>query len=149
MTQFNITRGSRGFTTVVNPRLPLVILNCVICNYLCNQYLSPLTLWVWKLLWRGVLDTTLCDKVCQWLATGRWFSPVSFHDIYIIEILLRVSLNTITLTQISRLTLENTIGKKSCQCVWLRSEDTKWDQFGFQKCFVCVLILTSYIDNSN
>ena len=20
--------------------------------------------------WRGVLDTTLCDKVCQWLATG-------------------------------------------------------------------------------
>ena len=30
--------------------------------------------------WRGVLDTILCDKVCQWLATGRWFSrdtPVS------------------------------------------------------------------------
>ena len=28
----------------------------------------------------GVLDITLCDKVCQWLATGRWFSsgtPVS------------------------------------------------------------------------
>jgi hypothetical protein len=25
--------------------------------------------------WRGVLDTTLCNKVCQWLATGRWFSP--------------------------------------------------------------------------
>jgi hypothetical protein len=23
----------------------------------------------------GVPDTTLCDKVCQWLATGRWFSP--------------------------------------------------------------------------
>ena len=21
------------------------------------------------------LDTTLCDKVCQWLATGRWCSP--------------------------------------------------------------------------
>ena len=20
------------------------------------------------------LDTTVCDKVCQWLATGRWFS---------------------------------------------------------------------------
>jgi hypothetical protein len=30
--------------------------------------------------WRGVLDTTLCDKVYQSLATGRWFSvgtPVS------------------------------------------------------------------------
>jgi hypothetical protein len=29
---------------------------------------------------RGVLDTTLCDKVCQWLPVGRWFSsgtPVS------------------------------------------------------------------------
>jgi hypothetical protein len=25
--------------------------------------------------WRRVLDTTLCDKVCQCLATGRWFSP--------------------------------------------------------------------------
>jgi hypothetical protein len=22
----------------------------------------------------GVFDTTLCDKVCQWLATGRCFS---------------------------------------------------------------------------
>jgi hypothetical protein len=25
--------------------------------------------------WRGVLDTTLCDKVCQWLTTDHWFSP--------------------------------------------------------------------------
>ena len=25
--------------------------------------------------WRGVLNTTLWDKVCQWLATDRWFSP--------------------------------------------------------------------------
>jgi hypothetical protein len=24
---------------------------------------------------QGVLDTTLCDKVCQWLVAGRWFSP--------------------------------------------------------------------------
>jgi hypothetical protein len=69
-------------------------------NYLCNQCLSPLKLW-----WRGVLDITLCDKVCQWLATVRWFSSgtsVSFtnktdwHDIA--EILLKVALNTITLT---------------------------------------------------
>jgi hypothetical protein len=22
-----------------------------------------------------VLDTTLCDKICQWLTAGRWFSP--------------------------------------------------------------------------
>jgi hypothetical protein len=46
---------------------------------------------------------TLCDKVCQWLATGRWFSPdtlisstnkTDHHDIA--EILLKVALNTIT-----------------------------------------------------
>jgi hypothetical protein len=24
---------------------------------------------------RAVLDTTLCDKICQWLAAGRCFSP--------------------------------------------------------------------------
>jgi hypothetical protein len=23
---------------------------------------------------RGVLDTTLCDKLCQWLTAGQWFS---------------------------------------------------------------------------
>jgi hypothetical protein len=53
--------------------------------------------------WRGVPDTTLCDKVCQWLATGLWFfrsTPVSStnktdrHDIT--EILLNVALSTIT-----------------------------------------------------
>jgi uncharacterized integral membrane protein len=31
-----------------------------IYNYLCNQCLSPLTLWVRNPLSRGVLDTTLC-----------------------------------------------------------------------------------------
>ena len=46
-----------------------------IYNYLCSQCLSRLTLWVRISLRRGVIDTTLCDKVCQWLATGRWFSP--------------------------------------------------------------------------
>ena len=39
-----------------------------IYNYLCTQCLSPLKLWV------RILDTTLCDKFCQWLPTGRWFS---------------------------------------------------------------------------
>ena len=52
--------------------------------------------------WQGVLKTTLCDKVCQWLAAGLWFSPVSStnktdsHDIT--EIMLKVAWNTITLT---------------------------------------------------
>jgi len=49
----------------------------------------------------GVLDTTLCDKVCQGLAPRSWFSSVSStnktdrHDIT--EMLLKVALNTITL----------------------------------------------------
>jgi hypothetical protein len=52
--------------------------------------------------WQGVLDTTLCDKVCQWLATDQWFSPstpitstniTDRHDIT--EILLKMALNTI------------------------------------------------------
>jgi hypothetical protein len=50
---------------------------------------------------RGVLDTTLCDKVCQGLAASRWFSTDSFtnksdrHDIT--ELLLKVALNNILL----------------------------------------------------
>ena len=43
--------------------------------------------------------TTLCDNVCQWFATGRWFSPdapVSFTSKT--DILLKVALNTIKLT---------------------------------------------------
>ena len=46
-----------------------------IYNYLCNQCPSPLTLRVEITLRRDLLDTTLCDKVCQWLANSRWFSP--------------------------------------------------------------------------
>ena len=74
-----------------------------IYNYLCNKCLSPLRLQVWIPLRQGVLDATLCDKVCQWLVAGLWFSlcpPVSStnktdrHDIT--EILLKVALNTIT-----------------------------------------------------
>jgi hypothetical protein len=80
-----------------------------ICNYLCNQCLSPLKLWVRNPLRGGVLNTTLCDKDCQWLAAGRWFSlgtPVSstnktdHNDIT--EILLKVVLNTITLTLVKK-----------------------------------------------
>jgi len=68
-----------------------------IYNYLCNQCLSPLALWVRISLRRGVLDTTLCDNICQCIAAGRWFSPgtpISYtnktdrHDIT--EILLKV-----------------------------------------------------------
>ena len=50
-------------------------------------------------------NTTLRDKVCQWLVTGRWFSlgasdsSTNKTDRYdITEILLKMALNTITLT---------------------------------------------------
>jgi hypothetical protein len=69
-------------------------------NYLWSQCLSPLKLWVRRI----PLNVTLCDKVCQWLATGLWFSPgppVSSTNITdpqdIAEILLKVALNTITI----------------------------------------------------
>ena len=43
-----------------------------IYNYLCNQCLSPL---VWVRISIRARCTTLCDKVCKWVATSRWFSP--------------------------------------------------------------------------
>ena len=53
-----------------------------------------------------ILYTTLCDKVCLWLVTHLWFYPntlvsstnkTDHHDMK--EILMKVALNTITLTQ--------------------------------------------------
>ena len=47
-----------------------------------------------------ILDTTLCDKVCKWLATGRRCSPDTPDRHYLIEIFLKVALNTIAITLI-------------------------------------------------
>jgi hypothetical protein len=44
------------------------------CNYLCNQCLSPLILWV--RISTMARFTTLCDKVWQWLGTGRTTAPM-------------------------------------------------------------------------
>ena len=71
-----------------------------IYNYLCNQCLSPLIFWVWISI--RARCTTLCDKVCQWLA---WFTPgtpdsstnkTDCHDIT--EILFKEALSTIKQT---------------------------------------------------
>jgi hypothetical protein len=68
-------------------------------NYLCNQCLSPLMLWVWISI--SARCTTLCDKVCQWLATGQCLFPgppvsstdkTDRHDIA--EILLTINMHT-------------------------------------------------------
>ena len=69
----------------------------------CNQCLSPVKLGV-RISIRA-RRSTLYDKVCQCLETGRWFSPVTpvlstnktdRHDIT--EILLKAELNTIKQT---------------------------------------------------
>jgi hypothetical protein len=73
-----------------------------IYNYLCNQCLSPLMLWIRIPLRRGVLDTTLCDKVCQLrqfggvLRISRFPPPIKLTTShYLAEILLKVALKTI------------------------------------------------------
>ena len=72
-------------------------------QHLCNQCLAPLMLRV-RLPLRAKC-TTLCDKVCQCLAAGQWFSPgrpvsstnkTERHDIT--EILLKFALSTIKTT---------------------------------------------------
>ena len=70
-----------------------------IYNYVCNQCLSPLMLWIRISI--SARCTTLCDKDCQWLAITWWFSPgppvfstnrTDRHDIT--EIVFKVLLNT-------------------------------------------------------
>ena len=70
--------------------------------------------------WQGVLDATLCDKVCQRLATSQWFSPGTLissnnktdrHDIT--EILLKVALNTINPRPFLIMT-----GNNTCSCLF-------------------------------
>jgi hypothetical protein len=62
--------------------------------------------WIWEhtLLRINILYKTRFHKVCQWLATGRWFPPgtpvsstnkTNLHDIT--EILLKMALNTINI----------------------------------------------------
>jgi hypothetical protein len=92
-----------------------------IYNNLCNRCLSPLMLWV-RLPLR-TRCTTLCDKVCQWPAAGRWFPPgppisstnkTYRHDIT--GILLKVALNTIKPTN-DYLNQKHTDPKSNFTCV--------------------------------
>jgi hypothetical protein len=54
---------------IMNTHVSKILLTCRQNN---NQHFVAKSHW-----WRGVLDTTLCDKVCQWLMAGLWFSPGS------------------------------------------------------------------------
>ena len=99
--------------------------------------------------------TTLCDKVRQWLATGRWFSlgllfsstnKTDRHDIT--EILLKMTLNTIKQTYDLIWTLflfsewRSTIWSSrwsdfpSRWWFWFKTwEESKWLLFSF---FICI-----------
>jgi hypothetical protein len=66
---------------------------------MCNQSISPLTSGVRFPLRRGVLDTTLCDKVCQSCSPGTPVSSNNKTDRHeITEILLKVALSITTIT---------------------------------------------------
>ena len=103
------TACAQGFCYCVNVLTKLTVDgDCEDGMYTClwldyHTIVACLSLWVRiSHRQRGVLDTTLCDKVCQWLATGWWFSPgtpvsstnkTDRHNIT--EILLKVALGTI------------------------------------------------------
>jgi len=73
----------------------------LIYSFIYNQSLLPLTLWAIILHRRGVLETTLCEKVSQLHAAGGWFSTTDKTDRHdITEILLKVAINTMTLSLI-------------------------------------------------
>ena len=87
-----------------------------------------------QMLWVQILIrakcTTLCDKVCQWLATGQWLSPGSplsstnktdRHDIT--EILLKVALNTIK--QANKLIASQPVFVLTPQCCMVSGEVLK------------------------
>ena len=61
--------GTIGLRCTFNQTRGIVMNNIYIYIYLLR---IPLR--------RCVLDTTLCDKVCQWLAAGRWVSPGCLHQ---------------------------------------------------------------------
>jgi hypothetical protein len=78
-----------------------------IYNYICNQCLSPFKFWVRIPLISMCTWYNFIWLSFQWLVTGQWFSlgtPVSSNKKNFLprysEILLKVALNTITLTLI-------------------------------------------------
>ena len=49
-----------------------IVENCLLSIHLSININIFILIWFFYLLVR--LDTTLCDKVCQWLVAGQWFS---------------------------------------------------------------------------
>jgi hypothetical protein len=87
--------------------------DCMVTGFITTYAISAYHHWCCEFespSGRGELDTALCDKVCQWLATSQWFSPGSpvFSPNKTI-ILLKVAFNTI----------KPTIQTKKSNHVWM------------------------------
>ena len=57
--------------------VPITTNDCMVVGFTVTYVISAYHHWceLELCICHGVLDTTLCDKVCQWLVTGQWFSP--------------------------------------------------------------------------
>jgi hypothetical protein len=53
--------------TPANASTGFGLVHTTLCNKVCQ--------WLVTVLWFSPGTTTLCNKVCQWLVTVLWFSP--------------------------------------------------------------------------
>ena len=124
----------------------LINIRCLFTEFVVSFFLifvGDTLLWVRTPLTRGVLDTTLCDKVCQWLATGQCFSPATpvssinktdRHDIT--EISLKVVLNSINQPLTSNSILYGVMSGNILFIIW-SVENMNPDVTPKQDVFIC------------
>ena len=141
-------KGDYSATTCEGTKLYIFSLPFLNYSWIFYFYLNPraavvMIIWYWDLQlpmqsvpittkvvssntrsWWGVLNTTLCHKVCQWLATGWWFSAGNLvsstnkTDRQVIsEILLKVALNIIN--QTNHLLLFCRMFLNNCECYFV------------------------------
>ena len=108
--KLNIVSDSLWERNTIFWEICLLVTNYRYCRFYIRFYLCV----YWIEYDQGIFISVrkgLCDKVCQSLATDRWFSPGTLvsstnktnrHDIT--EILLKVALNTIKQTSVFRFT---------------------------------------------
>ena len=84
---------------------------------------------------QGEVYNIKVNKICQWLATGRWFCPgrpvsstnkTDRHDILVAEILLKVALSTIKQTN------KQIEGKVHIGCMFLHTR-MHWCNVAYQR----------------
>jgi hypothetical protein len=99
------------------------------------------------MLWAGISIrarcTTLCDKVCQWLAASQWFSPCTPHFTrhFRIKIISKVGSVFIFyhIVVIDKLNFKNSIWRLIQTRTLSYNISTAWDKTISQCLFVCLL----------